>query len=63
MSEKLKALINGVFRGLDAPRDVFVVNSYEYRHSSELEAMRSDWRRVGHDIKDAMKRADVKATP
>ena len=61
MSEKLKALINGVFRGLEAPADAFIANVYVYPHLSELDAMRGDWRRVGRGISDAMSRADVKA--
>ena len=60
MAERFKALINGVFRGFDAPADAFIVNSYAYPHRSEQDAMRKDWYRVGHVIKDAIKRADVK---
>jgi hypothetical protein len=63
MSDRLKALINGVFRGMESPADAFIVNTYTYSHASEMDAMRADWQRVGHGIKDAMKRADVKAAP
>lgn len=57
---KTKALIYGVFRGLESPADTFQVNRYAYPHKSEQEAMRGDWRRVGDGLKDAMARADVK---
>jgi hypothetical protein len=63
MAATFKALINGVFRGFDCPADAFIVNYYAYPHPSERDAMREDWYRVGQSIKDAMKRADVKATP
>lgn len=59
--KKAKALIKGVFRGIEAPADTFQVNRYAYPHSSEQEAMRSDWRRVGDELRDAIKRADGKA--
>ena len=58
---KTKALIDGVFRGLESPADTFTVNHYAYPHASEQDAMRRDWHRVGKDLKDAMKRADVEA--
>ena len=58
---KAKALINGVFRGLEAPADTFQVNRYAYPHASEQEAMLGDWQRVGNEVRDAMARADVKA--
>lgn len=58
---KAKALINGVFRGIESPADTFHVNRYAYPHVSEQEAMRGDWKRVGDELRDAMKRADVKA--
>ena len=61
MTDKAKALISGVLRGLEAPGDTFVVNRYSYPHASEQDAMRQDWYRVGQDIKDAMKRADAEA--
>ena len=61
MSAKFKALIDGVFRGFETPIDIFVVNHYEYPHPSERDALRGDWYRVGRTLKDAMKRADVKA--
>lgn len=61
MAERFKALIDGVFRGFNAPADMLIVNSYAYPHRSELEAMRGDWNRVGSGILDAMKRVDVKA--
>jgi len=59
---KTKALIDGVLRGLEAPADVFTVNRYPYPHVSEHEAIRGDWQRVGDEIRDAMTRADVKAS-
>jgi len=58
---KTKALIDGVFRGLEAPADTFTVNQYPYPHLSEHEAVRGDWKRVGDEIRDAMTRANVKA--
>ncbi|MBI3938877.1 MAG: hypothetical protein HY323_18040 [Betaproteobacteria bacterium] len=58
---KSKALIDGVFRGLEAPADTFTVNRYPYPHVSEQEAIRSDWKRVGDEIRAAMTRANVKA--
>ena len=58
---KTKALINGVFRGLESPADTFSDHRYAYPHQSEQEAMRSDWVRVGDEIKDAVTRTDVKA--
>jgi hypothetical protein len=61
MSERFKALINGVFRGFESCADTFTVNFYAYPHRSELDAMREDWFRVGRGITDAMKRADVEA--
>jgi hypothetical protein len=59
MTDKAKALINGVLRGLEAPADTLAVNRYSYPQASEQDAMRQDWYRVGHEIKDAMKRADA----
>lgn len=61
MAETIKALINGVFRGLESPADTFSSNTYAYPHASELDAMRQDWNRVGDGIKDAMNRGDVEA--
>jgi hypothetical protein len=58
---KTKALIGGVFRGLESPADTFTVNVYAYPHKSEQEAMRRDWERVGDQLRDAMTRRDVKA--
>jgi len=58
---KAKALITGVFRGVESPADTFQVNRYAYPHVSEQEAMRGDWKRVGKELRDAMARADVKA--
>jgi hypothetical protein len=58
---KTKALIDGVFRGLEAPADTFIAHDYAYPHRSEGDAMRSDWRRVGEEIHDAMIRTDVEA--
>lgn len=58
---KAKALIDGVFRGLESPADTFQANHYAYPHKSEQDAMRDDWRRVGDQLRDAMSRADVKA--
>ena len=49
-----------MFRGLEAPSDTFLVNQYAYPYSSEQEAMRNDWRRVGDELRDAMKRAHGK---
>ena len=57
---KVKALINGVFRGMEAPADTFSVNHYSYPHRSEQDAMRGDWKRVGDQLRDSMDRADVK---
>lgn len=56
---KATAFIHGVFRGIGSPADTFTVNVYAYPHESELEAMRTDWIRVGNMLKDSMKRADV----
>lgn len=56
---KTKALIDGVFRGLEAPADTFSVHPYAYPHQSEQEAIRSDWERVGDELKDAVRRTDV----
>ena len=61
MTHKAKALINGVLRGLEAPGDTVAVNRYSYPHASEQDAMRQDWYRVGHEIKDAITRADAEA--
>ena len=58
---KTKALINGVFRGLEAPADTFQTNRYAYPHQSEKEAMRSDWKRVGKELRKAMANTDGKA--
>ena len=58
---KTKALIDGVFRGLEAPADTFNSNRYAYPHQSEQEAIRSDWKRVGDELRDAMSSTDVKA--
>lgn len=56
-----KALIDGVIRGMEAPADTFRANRYVYPHASEQEAMRSDWKRVGDELRGAIKHADVKA--
>ncbi len=56
---KAKALIEGVFRGLEAPADTFKVNRYAYPHESEQSAMRGDWVRVGDQLRDAMTRTDA----
>jgi hypothetical protein len=58
--DKAKALIKGVFRWIESPADTFQVNRYAYPHSSEQEAMRSDWRRIGDELRHAMKSADGK---
>ncbi len=58
---KAKALIDGVCRGMESPADTFHVNRYAYPHVSEQEAMRSDWKRVGDELRGAMARTDVKA--
>ena len=59
--KKAKALIEGVFRGLEAPANTFIVNNYAYPHASEIEAMRGDWKRVGNELRESMARADGKA--
>jgi hypothetical protein len=59
--KKAKALINGVFRGIESPADTFQVNRYSYPHSSEQEAMRGDWVRVGDELRRVIKRTDGKA--
>lgn len=58
---KAKALIQGVFRGIESPADTFCANDYSYPHKSEREAMRGDWRRVGNELQRAIKRSDGKA--
>ena len=52
----VKSLINGVFRGLEAPADTFQVNHYTYPHASERDALRGDWKRVGDQIQRSMNR-------
>lgn len=65
MGKLVKAFFHGVVRGVGAPSDTFIVNTYSYPHASEEEAMRSDWVRVGEGLKGSMKRlekqVDVKA--
>lgn len=58
---KVKALVRGTVRGLEAPADAFRVNQYAYPHRSERDAMRTDWKRVGDEIHGAMKRTNGKA--
>lgn len=57
---KAKALITGVFRGIESPADTFTVNHYAYPHESMQEAMRSDWKRVGDEMRGAIARGNVK---
>lgn len=61
MTEAVKAFLYGVLRGVESPADTFVVNTYSYPHQSEQEAMRKDWYRVGNQLREAMKKTDVKA--
>ena len=58
---KTKAFVDGVLRGLEAPADTFTINKYPYPHESEHEAIHSDWRRVGDEIRSVMATENVKA--
>jgi hypothetical protein len=55
---KAKALIDSIFRGIEVPADTFSFTTYAYPHKSERDAMRGDWRRVGDDLRDAIKRTE-----
>ena len=61
MGKAVKSFFYGVFRGVESPADTFVVNIYSYPHQSEQDAMRKDWYRVGNQLREAMKKTDVKA--
>lgn len=50
-----------VIEGAGTPISTFHAHKYTYPHSSELEALRHDWTRVGDDMKKVIKKADVKA--
>lgn len=51
---RARVFISGMFRGLESPADLYVVNSYSYPHKSELQAMRGDWVRVGDQMQSAV---------
>lgn len=55
-----KIFINAVLNGMASTVEPASKNKYAYPHSSDMSAMRSDWLRVGGDIKTVIKRENVK---
>lgn len=56
------AFFIGFWAGLAAPGAVMATPSYTYPHASDNDALRSDWARVGTEIRGAMHRNDVKTS-
>lgn len=54
---------SGFLRGLGAPAYLYSRSSYDRpSERSDLERMRSDWRRIGGDFRTAVSRAHGEAT-
>jgi uncharacterized membrane protein len=55
LQEKL-GFINGLFRGLSSPAEVYLPLHYPENTHTALEQMRSDWERIGGDFKTVISR-------
>lgn len=61
MNHRTRKFIDGLLSGLGAPGEVYVTKKHKRPHANSLERMRSDWERIGMDLRTVIGRENVDA--